>query len=244
MTANVAWSKTSLINFTDITEKPRLQAQSTPITSPENSAEITDNPAAQELDLSPEIIEGSPILQRWQEEVPNILQDIGNDPSFPTRLRVGYSQFPSNDQVGGFNIGVEDVFLGHTGLTVSSDYQASFNQKRETLAIDLRYYLRPLGSYINVAPVVGYRHLKTNEYSTDGLNLGVRLLFALSRTGAASASLTQSFVSPGSSEEVGITTLSFGYAMTPHLRLSTDIQKQNSQEEKDSQVGIILEWMP
>jgi hypothetical protein len=69
-------------------------------------------------------------------------------------------------------------------------------------------------------------------------------MLALSRTGAADVSLTQSFVSPGSNEEVGITTLSVGYAVTQNLRLSTDIQKQNSKEDKDSRVGIVLEWMP
>ena len=198
------------------------------------------NPA-EELNLSPEIIENSPVLQRWLQEIPNVLEEIRNEPSFRTRLRIGYSQFPSTDQ-GGFNLGVEDLFIGSTGLTVSADYQA--NGEREAFGADLRYYLRPLGSYANVAPVVGYRYLETGNYSTDGLKVGVRLLLALSRTGAADIAVTQSFVSPGSSEEVGITTLSFGYALTQNLRLSTDIEKQNSREEKDSRVGIVLEWMP
>ena len=104
--------------------------------------------------------------------------------------------------------------------------------------------MRPLGKYINFAPLVGYRHLETDKYSTDGVNVGVRLLLVLSRSGAADISLTQSWVSPGTDEEVGLTTLSFGYAVTQNLRLSTDIQKQNSPEDKDSQVGIVLEWMP
>ncbi len=200
--------------------------------------------STQDLDLSPEIIENSPVLQRWLKEVPNVLEDIRNDPSFSTRVRLGYSQFPSTGQAGGFNIGVEDIFIGNTGLTVSGDYQASFNGKRESFGTDLHYYIRPLGSYVNIAPVVGYRKLETDKYSTDGLNLGVRVLLVLSRTGAADVSLTQSFVSPGSSEEVGITTLSFGYAVTQNLRLSTDIQKQNARQSKDSRVGIVLEWIP
>ncbi|NEO31724.1 MAG: hypothetical protein F6K36_15065 [Symploca sp. SIO3C6] len=214
------------------------------MTTAESESQTTIESAAQELDLSPEIIEGSPVLRRWLEEVPNVLEEIRHQPSFRTRLRLGYSQFPSTQQAGGFNFGVEDLFIGGTGLTLSTDYQASFNSDRQAFGVDLRYYLRPLGSYINVAPVVGYRNLETGDYSTDGLNVGVRLLLALSRTGAADISFTQSFVSVGSSEEVGITTLSFGYAVTPHLRLSTDIQKQNSIEEKDSRVGIVLEWMP
>jgi len=216
----------------------RSQTETTP------QPQTTPKPAAQELDLKPEIIENSPVLQRWLKKVPNVLEDIRNDPSFRTRLRLGYSQFPSTDGASGFNVPLEDVFIGRTGLTVSGDYQRSFNGKRESFGTDLRYYVLPLGSYVNVAPQVGYRNLTTGNFSTDGVNVGARLMLALSRTGAADVSLTQSFVSPGSRDEVGMTTLSFGYAVTHNLRLSTDIQKQNSREEKDSRVGIVLEWMP
>ena len=213
-------------------------------TEPTPQPQATPKTPAQELDLSPEIIENSPVLQRWLRQVPNVLEEIRNEPSFRTRLRLGYSQFPSTGQAAGFNVGVEDVFIGRSGLTVSGDYQRSFNGDRESFGADLRYYVLPLGSYINVAPQVGYRNLTTGNFSTDGVNVGARLMLALSRTGAADASLTQSFVSPGSNDEVGITTLSFGYAVTANLRLSTDIQKQNSKEDKDSRVGIVLEWMP
>ncbi len=201
-------------------------------------------PVPEQLDLSPNIIENSPVLQRWLKKVPNVLEEIRHDPSFRTRLRVGYSQFPSTDQAGGFNVGVEDAFVSRTGLTVSGDYQRSFNGKREAYGADLRYYVLPLGGYINIAPQVGYRNLTTGNFSTDGVNVGARLMLALSRTGAADISFTQSFVSPGSNEEVGLSTLSVGYALTHNLRLSTDIQKQNSKEEKDSRVGINFEWMP
>jgi hypothetical protein len=228
------------ISVSGITSKETQlsQAESTP------PPQAAPQQPAQNLDLSPEIIENSPVLQRWLRQVPNVLEEIRNDPSFRTRLRVGYSQFPSTGQAGGFNVGVEDVFIGRTGLTVSGDYQRSFNGKREAYGGDLRYYVLPLGSYINIAPQVGYRNLTTGNFSTDGINVGARLMLALSRTGAADVSITQSFVSPGSNEEVGITTLSFGYAVTRNLRLSTDIQKQNSREDKDSRVGIVLEWMP
>ncbi len=223
-----AWSQSSTIS---LEERQLSQAE-----------ETTE---AQELDLSPEIIENSPVLQEWLEEVPNVLTEIRNDPSFRTRLRLGYSQFPSTGQSAGFNVGIEDVFISRTGLTVSGDYQASFNDEREAFGTQLRYYVLPLGGYVNIAPVIGYRNLTTGDFSTDGLNVGVRLLLVLSRDGAADISLTQTFVSPGSSsEEVGITTLSFGYAVTQNLRISTDIQKQNSRAEKDSRVGIVLEWMP
>ena len=211
-------------------------SQTQPVVSPNNST--------QDLDLSPEVINNSPVLQRWRNKLPNLLEEIKNDPSFKTRLRLGYSQFPSTGHTGGVNVSVEDVLIGTSGLTVSGDYQAAFNGKRTAYSADLRYYVLPLGSYINIAPVVGYRHLETDRYSTDGVNVGGRILLVLSRGGAADVALTQSFVSPGSSEEVGLTTLSAGYAITRNLRLSTDIQKQNAREGKDSRVGIVLEFMP
>lgn len=202
------------------------------------------NSSSETLDLNPEIIEESPVLQRWRQKIPDVLEEIDRDPSFRTRLRLGYSQFPSSDDAGGFNVGVEDIFIGDTGLTIRGDYQASFNGDRKAGGADLQYYVLPLGNYLNVAPVVGYRYVETDNFSMDGINLGVKVMLSLSRSGAGDLSLTQSFVAPGSSEEVGITTLSAGYALTNHLRLSTDIQKQNSPAAKDSRVGIVLEWMP
>jgi hypothetical protein len=199
---------------------------------------------AESLDLPPETIDESPVLQRWLQEIPDVSEDIESDPSFRTRIRLGYSYFPSSDETSGFNVGVEDIFLGKTGLTLSGDYQTSFRGDRESAGGDLHYYVLPLGSYVNVAPVVGYRYVKSGDFSTDGVNLGIRLMLALSRTGAADLSLTQSFVSPGDSEEVGITTLAVGYAITSNLRLSAEIQKQNSSSAKDSRVGLVFEWMP
>lgn len=204
---------------------------------------LTSELPPEQLDLDPEIIEDSPVLQRWLEEVPDVQSDIRHDPSFRTRIRLGYSQFPSTDQAAGITIGIEDVFVGQTGLTVSADYQAAFDADREAYGADLRYYILPLGSYVNVAPVVGYRSVEGEDYNTNGMNIGVRLMLALSRTGAADISLTQSWVAPGSNEEVGITTLSMGYAITSHLRVAADLQKQNAPEEKDSRVAIVLEWM-
>lgn len=210
-----------------------LAALTTPVL-----AQTVDN-----LDLSPEIIEDSPVFQRWLEKVPNVLEDIRNEPSFATRLRLGYSVFPSNDGVGGINLGIEDVFLGKTGLTLSGDYQTSFNGDRLSVGTSLNYFFFPLGSYINIAPVVGYRYLETGNYATDGVNVGARLMLAFSRTGAGDISLTQSFVSPGGNEEVGLTTLTVGYAVTNHLRLAVDLQKQNSRKAKDSMVGLVFEWL-
>ncbi len=213
----------------------------TPSLYSQNATEAT--PEAPAIDIDPAILDDSPVLQRWLEEIPDVLHDIRHDPSFRSRIRLGYSYFPSTEDKSGWIIGIEDLFIGDTGLTVSAEYQGAFAGGRETWGGDLRYYVLPLGSYFNIAPVVGYRNITTDNYHTDGINVGAKLILALSRTGAADISISQTFVSPGSADEVGITTLSTGYAVTEDLRLSVDLQKQNSVGEKDSRVGLVFEWM-
>ena len=200
--------------------------------------------AETELDLDPKIRQESPVLERWLEKIPDIAEDIRRDPSFRTRIRLGYAEFPSTDNSSGVILGVEDVFFGQTSLTLSGDYQTAFNGKRTAIGANLQYYLLPLGDYVNLAPMVGYRYIQTGNYSTDGLNLGLKLKLALSRTGAADITVSQSFISPGGDNEVGLTTLSVGYAITSNLRLAADIQAQNSRARKDSSLGILLEWLP
>ncbi len=194
------------------------------------------------LDIPDRVIQESPTLQRWLKEVPDVREDIRHDPSFRTRLRLGFTVFPSNDAAG-INLGIEDIFIKRTGLTISTDYQSAFNGDRNAFGADLHYFLLPLGNYINIAPLVGYRYVQSNDFNTDGLHLGLRLMLAFSRTGAGDISLSQSFVSPGGSEEVGITSLSVGYAVISNLRLSTDLEWQNSIENKDSRAGINLELL-
>ncbi|MDJ0730802.1 MAG: hypothetical protein QNJ33_12490 [Crocosphaera sp.] len=202
-----------------------------------------DTSSDNSLDLPPDIINNSPVLQRWMKEVPDVLDDINNDPSFRTRVGIGYAEFPSTEHDGGLNISVDDIFIGRTGLTISGDYETSFGE-RDAGGVNLQYYLLPLGYYVNVAPVVGYRAISTNNYSEDGVNIGGKVIFPLSRSGAADISVSQTFVSPGDDDEVGITNLSFGYAITKQIRLATEIEKQNSRVKKDSQFSLILEWMP
>jgi hypothetical protein len=222
-----------------------------PASSPENASPIeTASPAivnpAHPLDLDPALIEDSPVLQRWLQEVPDVLSDIRNDPSFRTRLRLGYSNFSAEngEDAAGINVGLEDVFLGRTGFTASADYQTAFEPDRQAYGTELRYYVLPLGDRFNLAPTVGYRVVEGDRFTAEGVTVGARLMFSLSRTGAADIAVAQSFVSPGSNEEVGITTLSFGYALTRNVRLSTEFQTQNAAESKDDRMGISLEWMP
>ncbi|MGK7941658.1 MAG: hypothetical protein AB4062_16205 [Crocosphaera sp.] len=202
-----------------------------------------DANAENPLDLPPEIINNSPVLQKWMQQVPDVLEDINNDPSFRTRIGIGYAEFPSTQHDGGINVSVHDIFIGRTGLTISGDYETSFG-KRDAGGVNLQYYLLPLGYYVNVAPVVGYRSISTNNYSEDGVNIGGKVIFPLSRSGAADLSFSQTFISPGEDDEVGVTNVSFGYAITKTIRIATEIEKQNSRVKKDSQFSVILEWMP
>ncbi|MEL6494295.1 MAG: hypothetical protein AAFQ41_04125 [Cyanobacteria bacterium J06623_7] len=195
-------------------------------------------------DIPEDVIQESPVLQRWLESVPDLLEDIRHDPSFRTRLRLGFSSFPSTDNASGINLGVEDIFIRRTGLTVSADYQSAFNGDRTAWGTDLHYFLLPLGNYVNFAPLVGYRYVQSNDFNTGGVHIGLRLMLSLSRTGAGDISFSQSYISPGGNEEVGITALSVGYAVTSQLRLATDLEWQNSVEESDRRVGINLEWQP
>lgn len=205
--------------------------------------EVTETEEDNKIDLPPEAIKESPVLREWIEEVPNVLEEIRHDPAFVTRLRLGFTTFPSTDDASGLNVGIEDIFIKRTGFTVSADYQTAFNGNRNAAGADLHYFVLPLGGYVNFAPMVGYRYVQSNDFSTDGVRVGLRMMLSFSRTGGGDISVSQSFISPGGSEEVGITSFSVGYALTSHLRLSGDIERQNSIEDKDSRVGLNLEWL-
>ncbi len=196
------------------------------------------------LELDPSILEESPVLRQWLEDIPDIAQEIRHDPSFRTRLRVGYANFPSNGEISGFQVGVEDVFVWPgTGLTASADYHRSGNGQREAYGAEARYYLLPLGGYVNVAPSLGYRSVSAPGYTTDGLDLGLRLMIIPSRGGAADFSLSQHWVAPGTDSEVGITRFNLGYAVTSHLRLASDLEFQNFRFGQESRWGLGLEWL-
>ncbi len=205
--------------------------------------EPTDDAAiADSITLPPEVIEQSPVLQRWLRSVPNVQSDIRNDPSFTTRVQAGYTFFPSSDGTGGFIVGVDDVFIGQTPLTVSADYQQNFRGDRIAYGANLHYYVFPLGDYFNLSPIVGYRHAKSgDDYQIDGAQVGLRARFVLSRTGAADLSVDQSWI-VGDSEGLNITQVNLGYAITPDMRISTDFEWQSTPDDGDSRVGINLEW--
>ena len=204
---------------------------------------LAETESLSEPDIPAEIIQESPVLQKWLEETPNILEDIRNDPSFRTRLNLGFVIYPSNDDATGIQIAIKDIFIGRTGLTVSADYQSSFDSDRISSGADLHYFLFPLGNYINIAPLLGYRYIQNENFDTDGVNLGLRLMLSLSRTGGADISIAQSFVSPGSDQEVGLFSVGVGYGIIDRVRLSTDWKLQNSKQNKDDSFSIGIDYL-
>ena len=240
----ISHSAKDLILYTDklIPDEGTLIVDGISSSSRETTAAAVQ-PSALPLDLDSKIINNSPSLQRWIEEVPNIASDITNDPSFRTRIRVQYLNVRSSNHASNFKVSIEDLRLSHTRATINTDFQISASSNYQTWGASLHYHLYPLGSYINVVPVIGYRNLKFNTYSTSGVDLGLRLLFVLSRGGGADVSLTQTWVAPGSNEEAGLSTLSFGYALNRRVRLSTELQYQNTKRGTDNRVGIGVEWM-
>ncbi|MFM1843335.1 MAG: hypothetical protein RLZZ490_2077 [Cyanobacteriota bacterium] len=196
-----------------------------------------------QLDLDPALLETSPTLRRWLEQTPDLFEDNQHDPAFLPTVRLGYSYFSDPDQRSGVGIGVEDWLIGSLPLSISADYQTDF-QGQQSGGGNLQYYLLPLGWYGNVTPLVGYRWVQQGNYHSDGINVGGKIVLTLSRTGAADIRLSQMFTAPGSRQEVGTSTLSVGYALSPHWRLATDLQQQNSPGGKDSRVGLYLEWQP
>lgn len=186
------------------------------------------------LDIPEQIIEESPTLQKWLPETPNILEDIKHDPSFRSRLTLGFSLISTDEDLGGIKIAVEDVFIKRTGLTFSSDLQTSFNGDFINTGAELNYFLFPLGGFVNLAPLVGYRYFQEDDFNSGGINLGLRLAISLSRTGAADINITQSFISPQDSQEVGLFSISVGYAITSKKRLATEWKRLNSQENNNN----------
>jgi len=202
---------------------------------------MTQTIEREDLNLDPGLVDESPVLQRWLEDPPDVLEDIRYDPAFRTRLRIAYVEI---DDESGISISAEDIFLGDTGLTLNADYVDTFEGNRHSWGMSLRYYTLPLGNRVNISPLLGYRDLETPEYSVDGVEIGLRLVIVPSRTGAADLSLSQSWVNPGSNtEETSLSTFTAGYALTQDLRLSSDIQIQLTPEQQDTRFGIGLELM-
>lgn len=191
------------------------------------------------LDLPPQI-RTSPTLQKWLQQAPDIRREISNTPSFRTRLQVGYS-LSHPGASSGVVWGIEDLRLGQTPITLSAQGNSG---GIGGWGINAQAYVLPLGSYVNVAPVVGWRSLYTPTAQSQGLNLGAKLLLVPSRGGGADLSIQQTWMNLGQDQEVGIGKLSVGYAIAPKLRLATDLERWQGRTIFETRASILVEWMP
>lgn len=193
---------------------------------------------ANDLEIDRQVIESSPVLRRWLENPPDLLDDIYNLPSFDTRLRVG---FTSRNNSLGVEAGVEDLFVGRSPLTVSGSYQNEFSGRESEIQANIRYYVLPLGSHWNFSPIVGYRQFNQQDRpQISGLDVGLQGILVLSPH-SSDLRLSHTFNSPNSNLEMSTTTLSTSYAVTNNLRLGTKIEWRRSPLIYDSRIGFLLE---
>jgi hypothetical protein len=205
-------------------------------------AEISNqiSQSALDLKLDQQIIESSPVLRRWLIQPPDILDDIYNSPSFSTKFHLGLT---ARDRFWGFDVGVQDIFLGRSPLTISARYQHEFSGQETAVNANLRYYILPLGYYFNIAPQIGYRYFDfLGQQSISGIDVGLQGILVLSPH-SADLRLAQTFTAPGTNQETSITTLSTSYAVTKGLSIGSNIEWRRSPLRSDSRVGFFLEWL-
>lgn len=192
----------------------------------------------EDLKLNQEIIENSPVLRRWLVDPPDVLDDIYNNPSFSSKIRLGLT---ARDGSFGFDVGLQDLFLGRNSFTISANYQREFSGRETDVNADLKYYLLPLGGYFNIAPQIGYRYIDFFGETVSGVDVGIQGILVLSPR-SADLRLSQTFTAPLSDRETSITTLSTSYSLSSRLSIGSNIQWRRSPVRSDSRVGFYLEW--
>jgi hypothetical protein len=79
--------------------------------------------AADDLNLEQDLLQRSPVLKRWLDSPPDVLNDIENTPAFPTKFKIGVANVPSRENDYELALGAEDIFLGKSGFTLSAEYR-------------------------------------------------------------------------------------------------------------------------
>ncbi|MEL7084823.1 MAG: hypothetical protein AAGM36_10045 [Cyanobacteria bacterium J06597_1] len=181
-----------------------------------------------------EILDDSPVWQQWQDDPPNILDEIRNTPALPPRVRLGVA---SNRE---WQVGVEDLTL-YDRAFVRGHYRAAFDeQSDEDYGVDLGYYLFPRGSYFNVSPLMGFRHLDLGDRINDGINVGLLGTIALA-PGAADLAVSYSLLDPFAGDEATLGSVTAAYHLTRKLRLASQVNWRHSVGADDIAVGVFLE---
>ena len=209
-------SNLSVSDLAQSSPKPPSPAQTS---QPKSKPTLTEQAA--EVGIEPALLENSPVLRRWLQSPPDLMQDIQHTPVFSPHIRTGITS-RNNDL--GVEASIEDVFVGQTPFTLSGSYQTEFAGREQSFALQMRYYTLPLGSYFNVAPTVGYRQINlTQQPQVSGVDLGLQGVLVLSPH-AADLRIGQTFTAPGAATETGITTLAASYAITTTIRLHSRVE--------------------
>ncbi|MEN9203809.1 MAG: hypothetical protein Q6K80_07520 [Thermostichus sp. DG_1_6_bins_120] len=195
--------------------------------------------AALDLGLDGQIVEDSPVLRRWLQNPPNLLDEIRNTPVLPTRFQ---ASFESSSH---WRISLQDLRLANR-LTLSGDYrQSAAEPENRQYGSEIRYFLAPMGSKFNLAPQLGYRVLEQKEHSLSGISYGAFAVLALAPgaadlTGSYSWILTQQ----PQEEQATLTEVTAAYAISSSFRLSARYSLRHSTLTRESSLGFGVEWIP
>ncbi len=198
----------------------------------------TQSNRALDLKIDQKLIQSSPVLRRWLAQPPDVLQEIDQTPAFPTRLQLTLFTIPSRGGDTEWSAAFQDIFLAQSSVSVSTEYSQSTRTENRQWGTQARVYLLPLGSHLNIAPVMGYRTLIVDGWSFQGPEIGTR--FVIASPQAADISFTQSFTLDEVTT-VGRSQLAMGYALSPSIRISAQVQWQNSPIRWDTAYGFSLE---
>jgi hypothetical protein len=191
-----------------------------------------------QVEVDPQVIQNSPVLQRWLTNPPDLLEDIYNYPSFGTKLRLGII---SRDDRLGLDVGAEDIFIGQSPFTLSASYQTLFPTPESSFDVKSRYYIFPLGSYFNLAPQLGYRQFNSlDDRSLSGIEVGVQGILVLSPR-SADLRLSHGFTNFATNSELSVTALTASYALGRNFWLGSKIEWRRSPLQSDSRAGIFFE---
>ncbi len=200
---------------------------------------VEESPLAIELGLDEEVVDSSPVLQRWLNDPPDLLDEIRNTPAVPTRLQAGID-------VSGWSVGISDLYLVER-ISLSSHYQQSFDRPQDaTFGSNLRYFVAPVGSRLNLAPQFGFGRIDQLDRFVSGPQYGAYFVLALD-PGAADLTLSYNWLDPSRSTQEGEATIgdiTAAYALSDSTRLAARYRWKHSTITKDQDLALILEWVP
>lgn len=191
---------------------------------------------ALDLELDANLIQSSPVLQRWLRDPPNLLDEIQNTPVLPTRIQAAV-------ETSAWSIGLQDLRIGQR-LTLSGDYRQSLDDPEDyQLSSSLRYYLSPLGSRFNLAPQIGYAQFEQSDRSLSGLQLGAFMVIALAPK-SADITLSYNWIDSANNQSATVAQVTSAYALNASTRLAARYRWQNSTLSQDRNFAFVLEWTP